>query len=131
MKDQLQHQTTHYSTPIIVIITGASCLGNTMSPINKLTSIYSMFDNNSPTQWSIKMKFVPLGSPLKSTQMCSKLLHLVKGQRSYEAVKVTHTFTMGKWFDHSSFEHTYLTAKLWSTYMAALQYQFTNLCIFH
>ena len=26
-------------------------------------------DNNSPTQWSIKMKFAPLGSPLKSAQM--------------------------------------------------------------
>ena len=26
-------------------------------------------DNNSPTQWSITMKFAPLGSPLKPTQL--------------------------------------------------------------
>ena len=41
------------------------------------------------------MKFIPLGCPLNSTQMhLSKPLYLVKGQRSYEAVKITHTF---KW----------------------------------
>ena len=26
-------------------------------------------DNNSPMQWSIKIKFTPLGSPLKFAQM--------------------------------------------------------------
>ena len=68
----------------------------------------SFIDNNSPIQRSIKMKFTPLGSPLNSTQMFSKPLHLVKRQRSYEAVKITHTFIMGKWLDHtySYFEYT-------------------------
>ena len=42
-----------------------------------------------------------------------KPLHLVKGHRSYKAVKITHTFTMSKWFDHSCFEYMYLTANLW------------------
>ena len=66
-------------------------------------------DNNSPTQRAIKMKFAPLGNTLNSAnsaQMHSKPLRLVKGQRSYEAVKITHTFTIGKWFDHSCFEYT-------------------------
>ena len=41
------------------------------------------------------MKFVPLGSSLKSTQINPKLLHLLKIQRSYETyVKTTHTFTL-------------------------------------
>ena len=40
------------------------------------------------TNKSIKMKFTPLGSYLNSTQMLSKLLHLVKRQKSYEAVKL-------------------------------------------
>ena len=83
-------------------------------------------DNNSLMQWSNKMKFAPLGSPLKSTQMHFKLLHLVKGQRSYEAVKFTLTFIMGKWLDHSSFENT-----LWSTYMVALQYDVQTCTYFH
>ena len=29
-------------------------------------------NNNLPTQWSIKMKFAPLGSLLKSAQLCFK-----------------------------------------------------------
>ena len=28
--------------------------------------------NNSPTQWAVKMKFAPLGSPLKCTQILPK-----------------------------------------------------------
>ena len=86
-------------------------------------------DNNSPMQWSIKMKSVPLGNPLKSAQYyCpSKPLHLVNIQRSYEAVRITHTFTMGKWFDHRCFEYT-----LWSTlYMAALQHNVQTCTYFH
>ena len=35
-----------------------------------LCSLDTLFiDNNSPTQWSMKTKFVPLGSPIKSAQM--------------------------------------------------------------
>ena len=30
-------------------------------------------DNNSPMQWPIKMKFAPLGSPLKSAQLHFKI----------------------------------------------------------
>ena len=40
------------------------------------------------------------GNPLKST-----VTNTFRNQ-SYEAVKITHAFTMGKWFDHSCF---YLT----------------------
>ena len=32
-------------------------------------SVDTLFDNNSPTQESIKMKFKSLGSPLKSAQL--------------------------------------------------------------
>ena len=38
-------------------------------------------DNNSPTQWSIKMKFAPLGSPLKSAQMHFKTTSFGKGTK--------------------------------------------------
>ena len=48
-------------------------------------------DNNSPMQRAIKMKFAPLRSPLKSAQMHFKTT--LFGE-SYEAVKITHTFTM-------------------------------------
>ena len=53
---------------------------------------------NQPTQRSIKIKCTPLGSPLNFTQMCfqSHFINLVKGQKSYMAVKITHKFTMGK-----------------------------------
>ena len=61
-------------------------------------------DNNSPTQTSIKIKFTPLGNPLILHKCISKLLHLVN--RSNEAVKITHTFAVGKWFDYSYFECT-------------------------
>ena len=43
-----------------------------------------------------KMKFAPLGSSLKSNPNTS----------FGEAVKITHTFTMIKWFDHICFEYT-------------------------
>ena len=81
---------------------------NHTKPIVRSRSLDTLFiGNNSPMQWSIKIKFAPLGSPLKSAQMYFKIpSYLVKGQRSYEAVKITHTFTMGKWFDHSYFEYT-------------------------
>ena len=49
---------------------------------------------HSPTQWSIKMKFTPLGSLLKSIQMYFKTALFGDGQRSYEAVKSTHTLTV-------------------------------------
>ena len=55
-----------------------------------------VIDNNLPMQWSIKIKLAPLGSPLNLHKWFSKSLHLVKGQRSYEAVKITHTFTTGQ-----------------------------------
>ena len=55
-------------------------------------------------QWSIKMKFAQLGSPLKSAQMQFKPASF--GEGTNKAVKITHTFTMGKWFDHSCFEYT-------------------------
>ena len=35
---------------------------------------------------------------------------MVKGQRSYEVVKTTHTLTIGKWFDHSCFKYTVLNS---------------------
>ena len=38
------------------------------------------------TQWTIKMKFTPLGSHLKSSQIDFKTASFSKGQRSYEAV---------------------------------------------
>ena len=38
-------------------------------------------DNNLPKQWSIKMKFVPLGSPLKSTQMHFKTISFGGGTK--------------------------------------------------
>ena len=57
-------------------------------------------------QWSIKIKFAQLGSPLTSAQIHFKTTPFGEGQRSYEAVKLTHTFAMGKWFDHNCFEYT-------------------------
>ena len=33
----------------------------------------NFIDNNSPMQWPIKMKFAPLGSPLKSAQLHFKI----------------------------------------------------------
>ena len=39
-----------------------------------------------PTQWTSKMKFTPLGSDLKSSQMHFKTTSFGKGQTSYEAV---------------------------------------------
>ena len=38
-------------------------------------------DNNLPTQWSIKMKFAPLGSPLKSAQMYFKTASFSEGTK--------------------------------------------------
>ena len=61
---------------------------------------------------SLDTKFVPLGSSLKSNPNPS----------FGEAVKITHTFTMGKWFDHI----IYLTLNLWWTHMAAFQYNVQN-----
>ena len=42
------------------------------------------------------MKFTPLGSPLNSVQMHFKADSFGEGRRSYDAVKIIHTFTMGK-----------------------------------
>ena len=63
-------------------------------------------DNNSPMQWSIKMKFAPLGSPLKSAQVRFKTTSFGEGTKKLCGCKNTHTFTLGKWFDHSCFEYT-------------------------
>ena len=82
----------------------------TIVSIHACTIVYVFdtlfFANNSLMQWAIMMKFISLGSPLKSVQIQPKRLHLVKGQRSYEAIKISHIFTMGMWFDHSYFEYT-------------------------
>ena len=39
-------------------------------PSQKIRPLDTLFfANNSPTQWPIKIKFIPLGSPLKSAQI--------------------------------------------------------------
>ena len=53
-------------------------------------------------------------------------LHLMNRQRSYEAIKITHTFMMGMWFDHSCFEYTY-----GQPYMAALQHNVQTYTYFY
>ena len=45
----------------------SSVLVHTIVRSRSLDTLF--IDNNSPTQWSIRMKFSSLGSPLKSTQM--------------------------------------------------------------
>ena len=52
------------------------------------------------------MKFAPLGNPLKSKQMHFKKASFGEGTKSFAAINSTHTFTMGKWFNHSCFEYT-------------------------
>ena len=76
-------------------------------------------------QWSIKMKFAPIGSPLKSAQMVFKTASFgeLKGQRSYEVVKITHKSSMGKW--------SILNTQFMVTYMAALQYNMQSCTYFH
>ena len=59
--------------------------------------------NNLPAQWIIKIKFAPLGSPLRSSQVHIKTTSFCE---SSEAVKSTLRFTMGKRFDHSCFDHS-------------------------
>ena len=50
--------------------------------IVRLHSLDTLFiDNNLPMQWSIKMKFAPLGSPLQSTQMRFKTTSFGEGTK--------------------------------------------------
>ena len=50
-----------------------------------------------------KMKFIPLGSPLKSTQIQPKIQ-----QRSFEAINIFHAFAVEVQFDHNyCFEYLY------------------------
>ena len=62
------------------------------------------------------MKFAPLGSPLKSTQLCFKTTSFGEQTKKLWGYKNYYTFMMGMWFDHSCFEYTY-----GQPYMAALQ----------
>ena len=55
------------------------------SPIIIIAHLHSLdtsfIDNNLPMQWSIKMKFAPLGSPLKSAQMHFKTASFGEGTK--------------------------------------------------
>ena len=67
-----------------IITVGYTILTNEVMPFHivRSGSLDTLFiDNNSPTQWSIKMKFALLGSPLKSTQMHFKTASFGEGTK--------------------------------------------------
>ena len=79
------------------------------------------------------MKLTPSGSPLKSAQMHFKgdfkTTHLVKGQRSYEAVKITHTFTMASGLTTAALN--ILNSHFMVTNTAVLQYNVQSCMYLH
>ena len=75
------------------------------------------------------MKFTPLGNPLNSAQMHCKPLHLVKRQRSYEAVKHPYIYNW-QLFDHSCLN--ILDSQFAEpTYMAVFWYNVQSCTCFH
>ena len=80
MKDQMQCQTTHYSTLIIVIITGVSCLGNIniVSPINS---------NNYYNLMLFTYNYILIKQPVKHQI-------LICAHWSDHTVKLMHTFSI-------------------------------------
>ena len=81
-------------------------------------------------QWSIKMKFAPLGSPLKSAQMHFKTASFGEGTKKLWGCKKYPYIYNGQvvW---PQLLWIYLTANLWSTYMAASQHNVQTCAYFH
>ena len=67
-----------YSIIIVSVVNDVKIMGQTIVHSHSLDTLF--IDNNLSTQWAIKIKFAPLGTPLKSTQMHFKTASL--GERT-------------------------------------------------